>query len=171
MAAVSSHRCRYRRVEYRQQRPRLAGGTLRAGGQIRVNGELVEEVGQTSFAFGGGFVGLGASVSVITDKSTNHAFIADGAVVDNAAAINILASTNQSFDIDTDGATVGAVAVGASFSKVAVGNDNATDTYAGIAPTPASAKAAAASAPSRYRPRRGYTSPRILSQCRAAWSA
>lgn len=109
-----------------------AAGTLEAGGQIRVNGELTETVGQTSFAFGGGFVGLGASVSYVTDRSTNQAFIGDGAVIDQAGSVLVRARSLQNFDLDTDGVTAGLVAVGASFSYLRLGNPGAADLYVGI---------------------------------------
>ncbi len=109
-----------------------AGGYLFAGGQIRVNGEVIENVEQTSVAFGGGFVGLGASVSVINDTSTAHAFIADGATIDNAGSIFITATSNQTLDAFTTSVQGGAAAIGASFTRIAIGNSSATDTYAGI---------------------------------------
>ncbi|MBI5616868.1 MAG: right-handed parallel beta-helix repeat-containing protein, partial [Gammaproteobacteria bacterium] len=109
-----------------------AGGTLDAGGGITVNGRLEEHIDQHSFAFGGGFVGLGVGVSVMTVKSTNQAYIADYATVNNAASIGITAATVQDFSALTIGVEGGVVAIGASFSRIAVGNSSVLDTYAGI---------------------------------------
>jgi hypothetical protein len=109
-----------------------AAGTLWAGGQVRINGTLQEQADQHTFAFGFGFVGLGASVSVMSVSSTSQAALANGAVLNNAASVNINANTQQAFRALTVGAQGGAVAVGASFARIAVGNSGATDTYAGI---------------------------------------
>ncbi|TAK78891.1 MAG: hypothetical protein EPO12_11675, partial [Aquabacterium sp.] len=111
-----------------------ASGYLWAGGQIRVNGALEEQIDQHSFAFGAGFVGLGASVSVMNVGSTNYAVLADGVVVNNASSISLAANTKQAFSALTISAQGGAVAVGASFSRIAVGNGgpNVEDTHAGI---------------------------------------
>ncbi|MBI1395302.1 MAG: LEPR-XLL domain-containing protein, partial [Betaproteobacteria bacterium] len=109
-----------------------AGGTLSAGGQIRVNGVLNEDAHQLTFAFAGGFVGVGAAVSIMNVKSTDAAYLSDGVTVNDAGAIDIEANSTQTFEAKTFGVQGGAVAIGASFSRIAVGNPNATDTYASI---------------------------------------
>ena len=109
-----------------------AGGTLAAGGAITVSSNLSETIDQRSYAFEGGIVGLGASVSVMNVRSTSQAFLADGTIVDKAASVAINAVTSERLTAKSLGAQVGAVAGGASFSRVRVSNDGVTDTYAGI---------------------------------------
>ncbi|MCC6629565.1 MAG: hypothetical protein IT340_19470, partial [Chloroflexi bacterium] len=52
--------------------------------------------------------------------------------IDNASSIAINASSNQTLHALTTSVQGGAAAVGASFTRIAIGNDAAMDTYAGI---------------------------------------
>ena len=109
-----------------------AGGTLTAGGDIRVNGALHEDVNVTAFAGAGGFVGLGASVVVISDASTVQAGIASNTDVISAASLSVAATTDQHIHGEATQVGIGAVAVGAAFVQISVDNDAATDTRASI---------------------------------------
>ncbi|RRS02329.1 LEPR-XLL domain-containing protein, partial [Aquabacterium soli] len=109
-----------------------SSGTLNAGGNIRINSVLQEKADQFTAAFGGGFVGLGASVSVMTVTSTSQAFVGNNGIVGSANNLDILASGNQQFSAMTMGGTVGAVAIGASFTRISVGNGSAADVQANI---------------------------------------
>ena len=109
-----------------------AGGTLSAVGQIRIAGTLDETVNSISVAFGAGFVGLGAAVYVVNDSSTVQSYLDNGVVVEGAGSIAIMATGNQSFDLQTYGFQVGANATGASFTELEDGNSKVSDVYAGI---------------------------------------
>ncbi|MBK5565795.1 LEPR-XLL domain-containing protein [Ensifer sp. SSB1] len=99
-----------------------AGGNLSAGNQIKVEAELDEEVDVTTVAFQGGFVGLGASVIVINDTSRVQARLLDGTVVDGASLLSVSASNTQDFDVTTTGIQIGAVAAGASYVDLNIGD-------------------------------------------------
>jgi hypothetical protein len=111
-----------------------AGGVISASGPVNLHSTLTEEVDLLSVAGGGGFVGVGASVGVLNDSSTNQAKIGDGATIDGTSALSVQADTTQNVNGKTIGAAVGAVAVGASFVVVNVGGDgtNTGFTTAGI---------------------------------------
>ena len=99
-----------------------AGGTLSAGGTLTVYGGLDEDVDVLALAGGAGFVGLGAAVAVVSDASTTSAGISAGATVKRAGQIDIDAVSRQTFSVLTPTVTLGAVAVGASFTKLTVDN-------------------------------------------------
>jgi hypothetical protein len=102
-----------------------AGGTLSAGGTLRVLSDLDEDVGVLAIAGAIGFVGLGASVAVVNDVSTSSAGISAGATVIRAGAIDVDAVTDQKFTLDTPTITIaGAAAIGASFAKLTVNNSS-----------------------------------------------
>ena len=90
-----------------------AGGTITAGGPVLLDSQLYENVNLISAAGGGGAVGVGASVAVITDSSTNQARLGDHASVNASSALSVLATTTQ--DI--------ALAVSALFTVTGVVSD------------------------------------------------
>src|SRR5690606_10494748 len=91
-----------------------AGGTLTAGGSVRVESEFDQTVDVTSVSMQAGFVGLGAAVVVVNDNSVQVAEIAAGTTVNGAAAVTLMAETDQQLEGSTLGAQVGAVGAGAS---------------------------------------------------------
>ncbi len=109
-----------------------AGGTLSAGGAITVKSELDEDVNITALGGSVGFVGLGAAVVSITDKSVTEAGISNNANITDASLVAISATGNQSFHGLTGQISAGAVGAGASFVKISVDNTSATDTRAFI---------------------------------------
>ncbi len=107
-----------------------AGGTLSAGDDIDIHASLYEHVDNLAFAGGAGFVGLGAAVSVVNDKSTVTAGLSNNAVVHKADLVDIDANGKQVFDVLTVGVAIGAIGAGASFAKVNVDNGAATEVLA-----------------------------------------
>ena len=102
-----------------------AGGTLSSAGALTVNAELDEYIKIKALAAGAGAVGLGAAVAVLNDTSTVSAGIANNAVVTSAGSVDVSAVSRQTVDVLSGQVTVGAGAVGASFVKVDIGNDQA----------------------------------------------
>ncbi len=97
-----------------------AGGSLTAGDLIKVEAEFDQEVDITAVALQAGFVGLGASVVVVTDTSAQDARLLNGTIVNDANSLQILATNRQDFAIFTLGVQVGTVAAGASFTRLDV---------------------------------------------------
>jgi hypothetical protein len=106
----------------------LAGGTLRAVGDIFVNGTLNENAKVIALDGSGGAVALGAAVAVFTDRSTTTAHLTSGTVIDNAAHVFVEANTNRQLAVSTGGNVVGAAALGVTFTQLTVTGD----TTAGI---------------------------------------
>ncbi len=95
----------------------VAGGTLVAGGELTVEAELDEHMDALSIAGGAGFVGIGASVVVIENGSSTTAKLLSGTSVNDASAVNVLATSTQKISALTIGAATGAGATGASFTR------------------------------------------------------
>ena len=95
-----------------------ADGTLSAGGDVSVHAGLNEAV--TSHALDGaaGFVGLGAAVVTISDKSLTQASLGSVLSANNVA---LGADTLRQFSEKTAQVSVGAVGVGASFTRLDIG--------------------------------------------------
>ncbi|MCK7519077.1 MAG: hypothetical protein MZV64_15800 [Ignavibacteriales bacterium] len=89
---------------------------------------------------------MGAAVAVFNDLSTVSAGIADNAIVNAAAAIDIDAVTRQTISVLTPQVTTGAGAIGASFTKLSIGNPEADETRAYAGNDARSARALEASA-------------------------
>jgi hypothetical protein len=104
--------------------------TASLSGTINVNGDLaVEADGVRDFDYivvsaSFGFVGLGGAVVVINDNSTQTAEITDSAVVNKADSILVDAANDQEVNSLVIGASVGAVAFGASFTVIDVDDDD-----------------------------------------------
>lgn len=109
-----------------------AAGTLSAGRNIRVEAILDEDIDVVSFSGSAGFVGLGAAVVVINDTSVVEAYIGNNADILSADSVSVSATGDQTLYGETGQVSAGAVAVGASFVKISVGNDTATETQAYI---------------------------------------
>ncbi|MCA9135478.1 MAG: right-handed parallel beta-helix repeat-containing protein, partial [Planctomycetales bacterium] len=107
-----------------------AGGILTAGDDITVRARLDEDVNGTAFVGAGGFVGIGAAVYVLNDTTLVQAALANNATIVSADDVLVQAISNQDLYGFTGQVTTGAVAVGASFVKVNVGNDAAVETLA-----------------------------------------
>ncbi|RUY91989.1 hypothetical protein, partial [Mesorhizobium sp. M7A.F.Ca.CA.001.10.2.1] len=101
-----------------------AGGNLKAGNAIRLESHFGQNIDVTTVALQAGFVGLGASVAVVNDTSRVQAGLLDNTVVNDAASLTVSATSNQTFDVLTTGIQAGAVAVGASYSDVTIGDDD-----------------------------------------------
>ncbi|MBI1398269.1 MAG: LEPR-XLL domain-containing protein, partial [Betaproteobacteria bacterium] len=109
-----------------------AGGTLSAGGRIAIEADHVEIVDHTALSTAGGVAGIGASVSVVNDSSTQSAFLASGASVLAASEVLVRATGDQTLSAFTAQLTSGAGTSGAAFSRIAVDNNAAEDTVAAI---------------------------------------
>ncbi|MEL6105485.1 MAG: right-handed parallel beta-helix repeat-containing protein, partial [Planctomycetota bacterium] len=109
-----------------------AGGTLTAGDDITVRARLDEDFNGSAFVGAGGFVGVGAAVYVVNDTTVVQALLANNATVVSADDVRIQALNNQDIEAFTGQVTVGAVAVGASFAKVNVGNSSAIETLSQV---------------------------------------
>ncbi len=108
-----------------------AGGTLSSGaGGISVRSRNNENNGGTGFAGAAGFVGLGASVVVINDASVAQSAISDNAKVDTTGSVTVSTNDVRSITTDTGSVAVGAIAAGATFSRVNLRNDSARETQA-----------------------------------------
>src|SRR5512135_3331825 len=103
----------------------LADGTLSAGNTITVGATLNESVSLMDLDGAGGFVGIGAAVAVINDESVVQATIGN---VTKATSVSVTAISNRTLDETTGQFGTGAVAVGASFTRVDVGGG----TYASV---------------------------------------
>lgn len=87
--------------------------TVQANAQnVNGDGSLV-----TSAAGAGGVVGLSASVAVLKDTSQTQATLADDVDVQDATATTVSADTNRRSRTEAYGATVGALAAGASVAR------------------------------------------------------
>src|SRR5207302_3034882 len=100
-------------------------GTLSAGGSIDVNATLNEDISLTVFDGAGGFVGIGAAVAVLNDTSVVQARLGN---VLSAGAVSVSADSNRAVSEFTGQFGTGAVAAGASFTRVDMGGG----TYAGV---------------------------------------
>ena len=109
-----------------------AGGTLEAGDDINVEAQLDQDVDVVSLSGSAGFVGLGAAVVVVNDKSVTQAFISDGAEIISADKLTIKADSDQNLTGNTGQVSAGAVAIGASFVRIEVDNDSVAETRAFI---------------------------------------
>ncbi|WP_374319346.1 leukotoxin LktA family filamentous adhesin [Aquabacterium sp.] len=67
-----------------------------------------------STAGAGGVVGLSAAVSVLTDTSVTQSYLGSGVSVDQAGSLSVTATRDRRSDTQTYGASVGALAIGAS---------------------------------------------------------
>ncbi|MCW5626703.1 MAG: hypothetical protein KIT73_18450, partial [Burkholderiales bacterium] len=90
-----------------------AAGTLSAGGHLWVRANQDQDAIHTALASAGGAVGIGAAVTVLNDRSTRSAWLADGADVLNAGEVVIAAHGDQNLRGFTGQLTSGAAAVGA----------------------------------------------------------
>ena len=102
-----------------------ADGTLNAGGSISINATLNENINLIDIDGAVGFVGIGAAVAVVTDNSVTQASLGN---VTGAGAVSVTANSTRTVNETTGQVSVGAVAAGASFSRVAVGGG----TYAAV---------------------------------------
>ncbi|HEY9110140.1 MAG TPA: hypothetical protein VIN58_25960, partial [Roseateles sp.] len=107
-------------------------GSLSAGGDLALTADLDETIRQTSVAFAGGVVGLGATVAIINDGSTAQASLADGGSVARAASLAVTADARQNFGQQTLGGAGGIFAAGASYAQLNVGRTGVTEVAASI---------------------------------------
>ena len=70
-----------------------------------------------SLAGAGGIVGVSASVAVLSDNSTTTASLGDKASVQGAGSASVLATTNHASTASAKGASLGALAIGASVAS------------------------------------------------------
>jgi hypothetical protein len=108
-----------------------AGGIYTAGGVFTVSSRLDSTVDAIAFAGGAGFVGLGAAVSVLSDSSYVQSALADSARVKAAASVDVTAVSNRAIHLNTDQGAVGAVALGASFTRLTSSGQVSADVGAG----------------------------------------
>lgn len=93
-------------------------GTANVGGTMTV--EATYTGTPTQVAFGGAagfFVGIGAQVAIYRDSSSATATVGDGAVVTQAQTLNVDAASTLEADVTAEGATGGALAVGAAVAE------------------------------------------------------
>ncbi|MEO1524344.1 MAG: hypothetical protein AAFX06_02860, partial [Planctomycetota bacterium] len=109
-----------------------AGGTLTTGDDITVRARLDEDFNGSSFVGAGGFVGVGAAVYVVNDTTVVQALLANNATIVSADNVLVQVVNNQDINAFTGQVTMGAVAVGASFVKVNVGNESAIETLSQV---------------------------------------
>lgn len=92
-------------------------GTNHAGGDITVKAILNEDVHVTALDLAAGFVGLGAGVIVVTDTSATQATLGS---VSGAHNVTVSADSTRGFDLLSGQASIGAVGVGATFTRLNV---------------------------------------------------
>ena len=110
-----------------------AGGTLTSSGRgVFVSADNGQSTTATGFAGAAGFVGIGAAVSYVSDQSVSQATISDNAIVNTSGTVALRSNDKRTITGNVASVAVGAIAVGAAFSKVDVGNDNAIETLASI---------------------------------------
>ncbi len=108
------------------------GGTLSAGDNINVIAILDDDVDINSYAGAIGFVGLGAAVGVVNDRTVVQAYIANSAIIVAADNLLIRALDDRNIKGNTGQISAGVVAAGASFVRVNIDNNNAVETTAFI---------------------------------------
>ncbi|MCY7306706.1 MAG: hypothetical protein LH632_11260 [Rhodoferax sp.] len=95
--------------------------TVDAGDDVLVNAQAVNlDLGGAqvrSVAGAGGVVGVSAAVAVIDDRSSTRASLSSSARVLRADAVTVQARTNHTARAETFGASVGAIAIGASVAR------------------------------------------------------
>ncbi|MEQ1829221.1 MAG: hypothetical protein ABL921_24875, partial [Pirellula sp.] len=110
------------------------GGTLTSFGQgifvTANNGQVTTVTGFAGAALG--FVGLGAAVTTVTDRSVGQALVSDNAIVSTVGAFAVNSLDNRTLTANVASVAIGAIAAGAAFSKIKVANDNAIETQASI---------------------------------------
>ncbi len=111
-----------------------AGGTLTALGRgVYVTTDNGQTTNATGFAgAASGFVGLGAAVAMVNDRSVSQALISDNAIINSLGAVNVTSRDNRNLTNNVASVAVGALAVGAGFARIKIGNDNAIETQAAI---------------------------------------
>ncbi len=89
-----------------------------------------ENAGAKGLAGAVGFVGLGASVVVVNNASVAQSAITDGARVETSGEVTVSTLDGRTATTDTGSLAVGAIAAGATFSRVNLRNDAARETQA-----------------------------------------
>ncbi len=110
-----------------------AGGILNAGnGGVNVRAINNENAQGTGVAGVIGFVSIGAAVVILNDASVAQSAISDNAVVTTSGAVTISTIDNRTMNTNTYSVGVGALQIGASFSRINLKNDSAVETQAVI---------------------------------------
>ncbi|HUJ88277.1 MAG TPA: LEPR-XLL domain-containing protein, partial [Burkholderiales bacterium] len=104
-------------------------GSSSAGGNINVSAILNEDVNVVALDMAAGFVGLGAGAVVINDTSLTQASLGS---VSHASGASVSADATRNFSELTGQASIGAVGVGATFTRLNVtgGVSASVDAYA-----------------------------------------
>ncbi|WP_394787155.1 leukotoxin LktA family filamentous adhesin [Rhodoferax sp.] len=86
-------------------------------GDLHVNAAVVENASATGFAGAGGIVALNAAYASLADRSTTTASMGNNVRVRKADEVLVQAADQRTLQANTDGASVGAVAAGASVAQ------------------------------------------------------
>jgi hypothetical protein len=99
--------------------------SISGGGGVTVSASMDEHSTPIGFAGGGGFVGVGAQVSVLNDTSTQNAHIDNNAEIKKAGGSGLTVSVNAQRDVHAYaiGVAAGAGAMGAAVAVVNVDGD------------------------------------------------
>ncbi|MEO8133499.1 MAG: hypothetical protein ABI831_05960, partial [Betaproteobacteria bacterium] len=107
-------------------------GTTVAGNSVAIESRLDETYDGLTFSGQGGFVGLGASVAVVSDDSQVRAYIDNNTSVTKGDDVSVAAARTANFSTTTAQVDVGAVAAGASYTDVTVGGRSAATIGDGV---------------------------------------
>ncbi|MEL6550929.1 MAG: hypothetical protein AAFQ54_11870 [Pseudomonadota bacterium] len=112
----------------------LIGGNISAAGQVNATANGKRDVDMISIGVQAGFVGVGASVGIFNDTSAQRAEISDGAVVNDASSLSVMADNEQDVSSTTFTVQGGVIAAGVNFSRLNLddGNSGTGDTVARI---------------------------------------
>src|SRR5439155_23579350 len=96
--------------------------SISAGGDVSIKAEQTSTTHAFGFAGGGGLVGVGGQVVVLSDSSTQHAHVDAGAVVKKAlGTLAVKASSTRRVDAFAVGGAIGGVAAGAAIAIATIG--------------------------------------------------
>ena len=94
----------------------IAGGNVKAGGNININAESVNDVKMTNQQYTGSIVSVKGAVGVYDNKALTNAKVTNADV--NAKNININAKSSNKADISSDAVTLSGMTINVSVAKV-----------------------------------------------------
>jgi ubiquinone biosynthesis protein UbiJ len=110
-----------------------ANAEITAGDDLKVRASLNETANGLAFAGSGGVVAVNAALAMLSDNSTTTAAIGNGVEVHHADQVDVEAGDVRKLDTQALGASIGAVAGGASVATTSIGGTTSATIGSGIA--------------------------------------
>jgi hypothetical protein len=110
-----------------------ANAEITAGDDLKVRATLNETANGLAFAGSGGVVAVNAALAMLSDNSTTTAAIGNGVEVHHADQVDVEAGDVRKLDTQAMGASIGAVAGGASVATTSIGGTTSATIGSGIA--------------------------------------